>query len=213
MADIDNDGDLDLFFQGGGTEQRLFRNDIVGTGSLSFTNVTSSMLPSPTGLSLAWSAAWGDYDGDGRIDVFVGQSNTAAGAAGDLLKNNGAGFSNVSSTTINDPNFHQNVAWSDIDNNGRLDLIIGMEGPEKHQIYLQDSSGVFAPATLAQGIQGGPGPNNKSYGMAIGDYDNDGDRDIYISTCATFTIRDSFFKNMLTGKWKQYAELRGYRRR
>src|SRR5262245_6940226 len=166
LADIDKDGDLDLFFQGSGSDQKLFLNNVIGPSpSHSFTNVSTTMLPSPTGLSASWSAAWGDYDGDGRIDVFVGQSNTAAGAARDLLRNNGAGFSNVSQTTnLNDPEFHQNVAWSDLDNDQDLDLIIGMEGilqpngtyTGKHQIYLQDSPAHFTPVGATVGIQSGP---------------------------------------------------------
>jgi hypothetical protein len=64
LADYDDDGDLDLFFQGGGTSQQLFRNNAIGTRTLNFTNV-SNLLPS--GLGPSWSAAWGDYNGDDRI--------------------------------------------------------------------------------------------------------------------------------------------------
>ena len=128
LADFDNDGDLDIFFQAVSTGQRFYRNNLIGTGSFTFTNVTSSMLPSGVGDS--WSAAWGDYDGDGRVDVFVGQTNS--GATGDVLRKTGSGFTNTSTATgLNDPGFHQNVAWSDIDNDRDLDLIIAMEGPER----------------------------------------------------------------------------------
>src|SRR3954453_20154099 len=69
LADIDNDGDLDLYFQGGNAvngypaARQLFVNNIIGTGAHTFTNVTATMLPA--GLTDSWSAAWGDYDGDG----------------------------------------------------------------------------------------------------------------------------------------------------
>ena len=172
----------------------MFRNNIVGTGSFTFTNVTATMVPA--GLSSSWSAAWGDYNGDGLVDVFVGQAN-ASGNSGDVLRNDGTSFSNESASTgLDDHGFHQNVGWADINNDRHLDLIIGMEGPEKHEIYLQGSSGSFTPVGLATGFQADYG--TKAYGMAIGDTDGDGDLDVYISTCrGGGNIRNNFFKNML----------------
>jgi hypothetical protein len=195
LADIDDDGDLDLFFQTT-SAPRLYRNNVVGTGSLTFTNISSSHLPA-TGIGDGWSAAWGDYNGDGRIDVFMGQTN--GGGSGDVLTNRGAsGFTNDSvATGLNDPGWHQNVAWSDIDNDRDLDLLIGMEGPtEKHEIYLQGANGKFTPVGAAAGFQQNLG--TKAYGMAIGDTDGDGDLDVYISTCRIDNnVRNNFYQNML----------------
>ncbi|MDZ4657866.1 MAG: CRTAC1 family protein [Bythopirellula sp.] len=199
LADIDNDGDLDVFFQGGGAgatgAQQMLRNNLVEFGTLTFLNMTSTL---PAGLGPSWSAAWGDYNGDGFVDVFVGQSNTGVGAVGDVLRNNGpAGFSNESvATNLDDPDFHQNEAWVDIDNDRDLDLLIGMEGPEKHQIYLQGPANNFTPVGAAVGFQQDVG--NKGYGMAIGDTDGDGDLDVYISTCRSDNnIRNNFYENQL----------------
>ena len=103
LADVDRDGDLDLFFQGASGAQQMLRNNLANTGTLSFSNISALL---PPGLGPSWSAAWGDYDGDRQIDVFVGQSNI--GTSGDLLKNNGGIFSNVSASVgLDDPGFHQ----------------------------------------------------------------------------------------------------------
>jgi hypothetical protein len=194
LADIDDDGDLDMFFQGGTNARQVFRNNIIGTGSFTFTNITSAM--NITGVGESWSAAWGDYDGDGRVDVFVGQTNSGSNR-GDVLRNSARGFVNTSTAVgLNDPGFHQNVAWSDINNDNRLDLVIGMEGPEKHAIYLQAAAGTFDNVGAETGFQVDYG--TKAYGMAIGDTDGDGDMDVYISTCRPGgDIRNNFFQNML----------------
>ena len=203
LADIDNDGDLDMMFQGAFGAQQLFRNNKIGTGATTFTNISGSL---PAGLGSSWSAGWGDYDGDGNIDVFVGQSNTLSsepGEKGDVLRGDGlGGFTNESvAVGLDDPGFHQNVAWADIDNDRDLDLIIAMEGPnfvsdEKHEIYLQGPGGSFTPVGAITGFQASVGV--KAYGMAIGDTDGDGDLDIYISTChGSNNIRNNFYENQL----------------
>lgn len=193
LADIDNDGDLDLYFQGAAGSQKLYKNGLVGGAGLGFTDASSLL---PAGLSSSWSAAWADVNGDRLPDVFVGQSNL--GVTGSFLLNAGDfGFSNQSAQRgLADPGFHQNLAWSDIDRDNDLDLVIGMEGPERHEIYLQQPGGSFTAAGAAAGFQIDFG--SKAYGMALGDTDDDGDVDVYISTCiGSNFIRNNFFENRL----------------
>lgn len=83
-ADYDDDGDYDLFFGMGGIEglerNHLFRNEVVPTGELAFTDVTAeSGLLGPRNRKGAYVAApnagavWGDVDLDGDVDLYVSE--------------------------------------------------------------------------------------------------------------------------------------------
>jgi hypothetical protein len=196
FADIDGDGDPDLLFQGGSGARHLLRNNTVGKAEATYTDVTSALGPVADDTT-GWSAAWGDFDGDGDVDVFLGETN-GLNARGDLFRNDGpAGFVDVSAATgLDDPGFHQNVAWCDIDNDLDLDLLIGMEGPEPNEIYEQFEPGHFRAIGASVGFQAPP--FFRSYGMAVGDADGDGDTDVYISTCQPGgNIRNNFYDNRL----------------
>jgi hypothetical protein len=138
-GDYDNDGLPDLFVgDEGGTRNRLYHNN--GRGS--FTNVTSGVIlvpPSPNGVA---DCAWGDYDNDGYLDLFVGSWNGPNG----LYHNNGDGtFTRIlTEPFLNAANAVMNgVAWVDYDNDGSLDLFLtrytlsadGVEGPASNLLY------------------------------------------------------------------------------
>jgi hypothetical protein len=123
--DYDNDRDMDMFIakcRGGSSTiniNELHEND--GTGT--FTDVSNaSGLADPL---QTWSSAWGDFDNDGNMDVFVGASSTADGTH-KLMRNNGnSTFTDVTTASGILPNLTnlgvENATY-DFDNDGNLDI-------------------------------------------------------------------------------------------
>jgi hypothetical protein len=109
----------------GGTRNRLYHNN----GDGWFTNVNSGpMLVPPAGGS-STGCAWGDYDNDGYLDLFV----TSYLGRNGLFHNNGDGtFTQVlAGDPVNDgdPGISDKACgWVDYDNDGFLDLFVGRSG-------------------------------------------------------------------------------------
>ena len=135
-----------------------------------------------------------DYDNDGDMDVLVLRGawlNEDGCIRNSLLRNDGPGaprFVDVTHTAgVATPAYPTQVAaWGDYDNDGDLDLYIGNEGtidspPKGHnypsQLYRNDGDGTFTDIAEEAGV------TNDRYakGVTVGDYDNDGDLDIYVS--------------------------------
>ncbi len=116
-ADVDNDGDLDLFVSTGQLGMYVnwfYKNDGDGT----FTKITDSPLVNEA----TWSSgsAFGDYDKDGDLDLAVGGND----GNNLLFKNDGFGnFEKVlDNAFVNDGNYTEGLAWADFDNDGDLDI-------------------------------------------------------------------------------------------
>src|SRR5262249_40159761 len=120
-ADYDNDGFLDLFVANrGGQRNSLYHNNQDG----SFTKISAGSTVNDIGSSEG--CAWGDYDNDGFLDLFVanyGQRNF-------LYHNNRDGtFTKVTSGKIvTDVANSVCAAWGDYDNDGYLDLFVSAFG-------------------------------------------------------------------------------------
>lgn len=164
-ADIDNDGDLDLaLLRTGGQGDFLFRND----GGGSFVDIT----PAPLGVSQYSSdLAWGDYDGDGLVDLYV----VNAYVADRLLRNLGGGsFADATAPPLGDSGWGRSAEWVDADRDGDLDLHLIRQNADLY--YRNEGGGSFSNQTAAVGL----GDAGNGYGAAWGDCDNDGDLDVYV---------------------------------
>ena len=166
-GDYDGDGRLDLYVTNSGGANTLFRNNGDGT----FTNVTAAAGVAHGGNSQG--AVWGDYDGDGYLDLYVAN---LGGHANGLYRNNGDGtFTNVATAAGVDYNgWTPRVAWADVDNDGRLDLYLNNGS---NLVYRNNGDGSFTNITTTAGV----GDVTDGYSAVWGDVDVDGDLDLYVA--------------------------------
>ena len=199
-GDVDNDGWTDLYLTRFG-RNRMLRNQGDGT----FTDVTER---SGTG-DTAWGvpASFLDYDRDGWLDLFVGnylsytleghtQCYDRAGAPDycapetsrphpDILyRNRGDGtFEDVTAAAGLGREFGPALgsATADFDNDGWIDLFVANDQRE-NQLWMNQRDGTFLNRALASGAALGAGGNAKAdMGVDAGDFDDDGDEDLYIT--------------------------------
>jgi hypothetical protein len=134
----------------------------------------------------------GDYDDDGDVDVLILRGawlQEYGEIRKSLLRNSGtATFEDVTHAArlASPARPTQAAAFGDLDNDGHLDLYVGNEsrretmpgsGDHPSQLYLSDGQGAFTEVAAERGV------TNDRYakGVALGDADNDGDLDLYVS--------------------------------
>ena len=214
-GDYDNDGDLDLYITNYGPNM-LYRNNGDGT----FTDVTAQAGVGDSGFSAG--CGWGDYDNDGHIDLYVTtyvefeyraedatiisqqhgseipytiNPSSYPPARNRLYHNNGDGtFAEVAEVAgvANQDGRSLGVVWFDFNNDGLVDLYVTND-VSANGVYRNLGDGTFADigaSSLAADYRG-------AMGMAVGDYEHDGDFDLFVTHW--IAQENAFFENRLVG--------------
>jgi hypothetical protein len=221
---------VDIYFFNGaplrGTEMRvapqnaLYRND----GGFRFTDVTDEARVGDVGYGLG--VAVGDYDNDGAPDLYLNNHGPNV-----LYQNNGDGtFRNVTEQAGvgNGDKVGAGANFLDADGDGDLDLFVSnylqfsyetnvsasqeghpvYAGPRNYPplpdvLYRNNGDGTFTDVSTASGIAAHPG---WGMGTICGDYDNDGDTDIFVANDASGNF---LFKNDGQGKFEEVGLFTG----
>ena len=174
QTDYDNDGRLDLFVMRGGWESAIRNSLLHNEGGGRFRDVTRTA-GLQSGAHATHSAAWGDYDNDGWLDVFVGHELTPS----QLFRNRGDGtFEDVSARAHVDATaFTKGAVFGDYDKDGDLDLYVSnFRGP--NFLYRNNGDGTFTDVARPLGVHGPA----MSFPTWFFDYDNDGWPDIFVGS-------------------------------
>jgi hypothetical protein len=230
LFDYDGDGDIDIYFLSGaplkGTKSAtvpknaLYRND----GGWKFTDVTEEAGVGDTGYGLGVTV--GDYDSDRDLDIYLNNYGRNV-----LYRNNGDGtFTDVTEQAGVDNGFQvgAGTCFLDIDKDGDLDLYVSNYldfSYEKHvstadkgfpvyanprfyrplpdTLYRNNGDGTFTDVSKESGVAEHAG---WGMGMVCGDYDNDGDTDVFIGN----DVGENFlFENDGTGRFEEVGLITG----
>lgn len=193
FSDFDNDNDLDLYVANDTSVNYTYRNDGDGT----FTDVSDESWAADFRGSMGLTA--GDYDGDGDIDLFMSHWVDEENALyRNLLKENAPDkhirFVDESYSAMLAEVSIKQIGWGtslfDYDNDGDLDIFVANGStfqeldrpevlmPQRDRLFRNEGDGTFTDFSESAGIARLPVRVGRS--AAFGDYDNDGDVDIFI---------------------------------
>jgi hypothetical protein len=227
FLDYDNDGWMDIYLVNSGRcdfydpkpplRNALYKNNRDGT----FTDVTEQAGVAAGGYGMG--VAVGDYDGDGRPDIYVTQYGRSI-----LYHNNGDGtFTDVTEKAgVAAPGWSSSAVWFDYDNDGKLDLFVcrfadfdkskhifcGNEHtgkryncsprsypPARSWLFHNNGDGTFKDVSMESGIGKSLG---KAWGVVATDIDNDGWMDLFV---ANDTVQNYLYLNKKNGKFAEIS--------
>ncbi|HID11132.1 MAG TPA: CRTAC1 family protein [Candidatus Latescibacteria bacterium] len=191
--DYDNDGDMDIYVANDQTPNFLYRND--GDGTFAEVGLEAGVAVSREGIEQAGMGVdAGDYDNDGDMDLIVGNfqqeavvlyRNEGGGVFEDVSFEAGIGMATLSYLTFG-------IGFFDYDNDGYQDIFMAnghvhyeiakvdpaQSYPQRDLLFHNNGDGTFTDVSRESGEY-----FRRKYvgrGTAFGDYDNDGDIDIFV---------------------------------
>ncbi|HEY0050637.1 MAG TPA: VCBS repeat-containing protein, partial [Pyrinomonadaceae bacterium] len=190
VFDYDNDGDPDVFISAVG-QQILLQNTFKQNGKLEFSDV--SLESGVAKNAIGFSAAAGDVNGDGRLDVYVTSYNRYGQVTPDSWFRATNGTPNLLFVSQPDGTFREEAAkwgvddrrWSyaaefaDVNGDGKIDLYVANDVGEKAMFINRGDK--FVDEAMERGVLD---PGN-GMGVSFGDYNNDGRLDIHASNMSS----------------------------
>ena len=182
-GDVDNDGDKDLFATAIEGINQFYRND----GDMSFTNISSTIGFFQTDL-FTYGASFGDIDNDGDLDVFISnRTNTEENQRNYLYRNDEGIYIDITQSSgipIQDEDGNENSQLSfctiffDYNKDGFQDIYLANDKIDNiNRLYKNLGNGTFEDVSVASGS----GIAVNAMTTTLGDYNNDGWFDIYIT--------------------------------
>ncbi len=166
FVDYDNDGDRDLFIGRQG-DSLMFQNQLIESGTATFTDVTSAVGLSDIKARVA-GQAWGDFDGDGDLDLYlsthVNSSEPVTTYRDHLYRNDSGVFLDITDSTLTEQvaGSHPTALigfaamWIDVDGDGDLDLMVTSDDIENSDLI---ALGIVRPNVLWRNDGPGALPN------------------------------------------------------
>lgn len=174
-GDYDNDGDLDILYTGYAQTAHTWIYTNLGDGK--FERLKTANL---VGMN-AGHVAWGDYDNDGDLDIFLmgwDMSGRAAKHAAYLYTNKGNGIFEQNLWPDETYVLNSSAAWGDYNNDGYLDLLLtganNGNSVSRSSVYINNTDSEFERLET-QSLRGAYTSKGR-----WGDYDSDGDLDVLI---------------------------------
>ena len=229
LFDYDNDNDLDIYLVNGANldssdaapdaMNRLYRNN--GTGR--FVDVTEASGVGHHGYGVG--VCVGDYDNDGWLDMYV--TNFSANV---LYRNNGDGTftDRTADAGVQSLNWSAGCAFADVDADGDLDLYVAnyvnfsvethtpcrvngilvycsprVYDGVKDVFFLNNGDGTFSENTEDAGFDN---LASRGLGVTFGDYDADGDTDLYVANDADANF---LYNNDGKGQFREQSQFSG----
>ena len=187
FSDYDNSGNLDLFIVNS-ISNLLYQND----GQNKFYDVSEKA--GISGSSTGLAACFADYDQEGDLDLFI-----ASKANNYLYRNNLDGtFTEISEKmgVAGEKNPSRDAAFGDFDDDGDIDIFVVNE-TAGNRLYTSLRQGFFRDVTEQSGI----GHTEGGGAVAVGDYNNDGFLDLFVT--ALVDGNHSLFRNRGDGTFEK----------